>query len=48
VDATGKLRALDSRQMMVIQREIDADARATLAEMFRLRGFPGGDPCFRK
>ncbi len=40
VDATGQLRALDSRQMMVYQREIDAYASATLAEMLRLRGFP--------
>jgi conjugative relaxase-like TrwC/TraI family protein len=40
VDATGRLRALDSRQMMIHQREIDARASATLAEMFRMRGFP--------
>jgi conjugative relaxase-like TrwC/TraI family protein len=40
VDAAGKLRALDSHQMLKHQREIDAYAGATLAEMFRLRGFP--------
>ncbi len=40
VDPAGQLRALDSRQMMVHQREIDAYASATLAEMWRLRGFP--------
>jgi conjugative relaxase-like TrwC/TraI family protein len=40
VDAGGQLRALDSRQMMLHQREIDARASATLAEMLRLRGFP--------
>src|SRR5437660_2867008 len=40
VDAAGQLRALDSRQMMLHQREIDARASATLAEMLRLRGFP--------
>ncbi len=40
VDAAGRLRALDSRQMMLHQREIDAHASATLAEMLRLRGFP--------
>src|SRR5262249_23170134 len=40
VDARGRLRALDSRQMLLHQREIDAYASATLAEMLRLRGFP--------
>jgi AAA domain/TrwC relaxase len=40
VDAAGRLRALDSRQMMLHQRAIDARASATLAEMLRLRGFP--------
>jgi conjugative relaxase-like TrwC/TraI family protein len=40
VNAEGKLRALDSRQMLIHQREIDAFASATLAEMFRMRGFP--------
>src|SRR5215472_10108325 len=39
VDAAGRLRALDSRQLMVHQSEIDARASATLAEMLRLRGF---------
>jgi conjugative relaxase-like TrwC/TraI family protein len=40
VDTAGRLRALDSRQMMRVQREIDAHASAALAEMLRLRGFP--------
>ena len=40
VDAAGQLRALDSLPMLRHQREIDAYASATLAEMFRLRGFP--------